>query len=194
MERIKISEETNFIGCWKFNDNKLCEDIINLFENNKEFHIKGVTGLGIDENVKKSTDMPVDPKNLNNDKFKILKIYMNKLFECYQDYKTTWPYLNRSFTEVDIPTFNVQKYEEGGHFSYLHCEREGISTMHRVFAWMTYLNDVEEALTFAEKGNLQKIKQLLVVLNSPYENQENIAEYQLPAPSSNKKYQTFCGT
>jgi len=53
---------------------------------------------------------------------------------------------------------------------------------------------VEEALTFAEKGNLQKIKQLLVVLNSPYENQENISEYQLPAPSSNKKYQTFCGT
>ena len=62
MERIKISEETNFIGCWKFNDNKLCEDIINLFENNKEFHIKGVTGIGIDENVKKSIDMPVDQK------------------------------------------------------------------------------------------------------------------------------------
>ena len=53
---------------------------------------------------------------------------------------------------------------------------------------------VEEALTFAEKGNLQKIKHLLRVLNKPYEDQENISEYQLPAPSSNKKYQTFCGT
>ena len=144
MERINISEEKTFIGCWQLNDRKLCEDIINLFENNKKFHIKGVTGIGIDESVKKSIDMPVDPKNLNNDKFKVLKIYMNKLFECYQDYKTTWPFLNRSFPAIDIPTFNLQKYEEGGHFSNLHCEREGISTMHRVFAWMTYLNDVED--------------------------------------------------
>ncbi len=53
---------------------------------------------------------------------------------------------------------------------------------------------VEEALTFAENGNLQKIKQLLLVLNKPYENQENISKYQLPAPLSNKEYQTFCGT
>jgi len=53
---------------------------------------------------------------------------------------------------------------------------------------------VEEALAFAEKGNLEEIKKLLLVLNRPYEDQENISEYQLPAPSSNKKYQTFCGT
>ena len=97
MERIKISEETNFIGCWKLNDHKLCEDIINLFENNKQFHQKGITGIGIDENVKKSIDMPIDPKNLNNEEFKALKIYMNKLFECYQDYKTLWPFLNKIY-------------------------------------------------------------------------------------------------
>ena len=143
MERIKISEETNFIGCWKLNDHKLCEDIIDLFENNKQFHQKGVTGIGINENVKKSIDMPVDPKVLNNDQFKVLKIYMSKLFECYQDYKTTWPFLNRSFSEIDIPTFNLQKYEEGGHFADVHCERDQITNMHRVFAWMTYLNDVD---------------------------------------------------
>ena len=40
----------------------------------------------------------------------------------------------------------------------------------------------------------QKIKQLLLALNKPYEDQENISDYKLPAPSSNKKYQTFCGT
>jgi len=53
---------------------------------------------------------------------------------------------------------------------------------------------VEEALAEAEKGNLDKMKKLLSVLKNPYENQNNIEEYQIPAPSSNEKYQTFCGT
>ena len=53
---------------------------------------------------------------------------------------------------------------------------------------------VEEALAEADKGNLDKIKKLLTILKNPYENQNNIEEYQLPAPSSNEKYQTFCGT
>ena len=45
---------------------------------------------------------------------------------------------------VDIPSFNIQKYNIGGHFAELHTERESVSTMHRVFAWMTYLNDVDD--------------------------------------------------
>ena len=53
---------------------------------------------------------------------------------------------------------------------------------------------VEEALAEAEKGNLDKIKKLLTIFKNPYNNQNNIKEYQVPAPSSNKKYQTFCGT
>jgi len=53
---------------------------------------------------------------------------------------------------------------------------------------------VEEALAEADKGNLDKMKKLLTILKNPYVNQNNIEEYQLPAPSSNKKYQTFCGT
>jgi uncharacterized protein YdiU (UPF0061 family) len=38
------------------------------------------------------------------------------------------------------------------------------------------------------------MKNLLKVLEKPYENQEGVSEYQSPAPSSDKKYQTFCGT
>ena len=53
---------------------------------------------------------------------------------------------------------------------------------------------VEEALAEAEKGSLDKMKKLLAVLKNPYDNQNNIEEYQIPAPSSNEKYQTFCGT
>ncbi len=53
---------------------------------------------------------------------------------------------------------------------------------------------VEEALAEAEKGSLDKMKKLLAILKNPYEDQNNIEEYQVPAPSSNEKYQTFCGT
>ena len=53
---------------------------------------------------------------------------------------------------------------------------------------------VEEALAEADKGSLDKMKKLLVILKNPYDNQNNIEEYQSPAPSSNEKYQTFCGT
>ena len=53
---------------------------------------------------------------------------------------------------------------------------------------------VEEALAEADKGDLDKMKKLLAILKNPYDNQNNIEEYQLPAPSYNEKYQTFCGT
>ena len=45
---------------------------------------------------------------------------------------------------MEIGTFNLQKYSPGGHFSAVHTERGSSSTMHRVLAFMTYLNDVEE--------------------------------------------------
>ena len=38
------------------------------------------------------------------------------------------------------------------------------------------------------------MKKLLAILKNPYDNQNNIQEYETPAPSSNEKYQTFCGT
>ena len=53
---------------------------------------------------------------------------------------------------------------------------------------------VEEALDEANKGSLDKMKKLLAILKNPYDNQNNIQEYQTPAPSNNVKYQTFCGT
>ena len=53
---------------------------------------------------------------------------------------------------------------------------------------------VEEALEAANNDDLNPMKNLLKVLEKPYENQEGISEYQFPAPPSDQKYQTFCGT
>ena len=45
---------------------------------------------------------------------------------------------------TDIGSFNIQKYVPGGHFKLPHTERTSINTLHRLFAFMTYLNDVED--------------------------------------------------
>ena len=43
-----------------------------------------------------------------------------------------------------IGPFNLRRYDEGGHFGVLHAERTSLNVLHRVLAWMTYLNDVPE--------------------------------------------------
>ena len=144
MERINISKEKNFIGSWNINDDNLCNNIIGFFENNKILQKKGATINGVDEKVKNSIDIGIDPSSLDKDGFQDLKMYFNHLYDCYQDYKKQWPFLNKTLSMVDIPRFNIQKYNIGGHFAELHTERENISTMHRVFAWMTYLNNVDD--------------------------------------------------
>ena len=53
---------------------------------------------------------------------------------------------------------------------------------------------VEEALEAANNDDLNPMNNLLKVLEKPYKNQEGISEYQSPAPPSDQKYQTFCGT
>ena len=50
-------------------------------------------------------------------------------------------------TKVNVGPFNVQKYFPGDHFAALHSERTGLSTLHRIFAFMTYLNDVDDGGT-----------------------------------------------
>ena len=52
---------------------------------------------------------------------------------------------------------------------------------------------VEKTLKEACKGNLEPLINFLNILNSPYDNQKNIFNYQLTS-NSNENYQTFCGT
>ena len=45
---------------------------------------------------------------------------------------------------LEIGSFNLGRYLPGQHFQAMHTERSSLSTLHRLFAFMTYLNDVEE--------------------------------------------------
>ena len=52
---------------------------------------------------------------------------------------------------------------------------------------------VEESLQEANQNNFKPLNNLIKVLEKPYNNQNDIQEYQYPK-NSKEKYQTFCGT
>ena len=80
---------------------------------------------------------------INEGDFVIFQDFFPFLNMCLDSYRKTWPFLNK-FGNLYIGNFNIQKYKVGGHFSWPHAERMDTYANTRLFAWMTYLNDVEE--------------------------------------------------
>ncbi len=160
---IKNSKSPNFIGCWQLEDKNISYDLIEFFENNKSLQKKGSTAKGVEENRKKSTDITISPNKLSDPKYKVFQDYFSELQKCFLDYREQWPFVKQFLTKVNIGPFNLQKYFPGDHFAALHSERTGLSTLHRIFAFMTYLNDVNDGGTtdFDHDGlklSLNKIK------------------------------------
>ena len=145
MKRLTLdTDKINFIGSWQLSNDILFEKIIDFFEKNKGLHSQGSIDKGVNLSEKKTTDLTIDPIDLKDKNYLIFNDYFNELFNCYNDYKKQWPFLNESIQTLDIPSFNIQRYLPGDHFSKIHTERSSTSTSHRVFAWMTYLNDLEK--------------------------------------------------
>ena len=145
MKRLKLeSDQINFIGIWNLENNELCKNIVNFFETNIDLQKDGTTGDGKKTELKKTTDINIHPNNLKEEKFVHIKEYIKALHNCYLDYQEQWPFLKDKINTVDIPTFNIQRYNPGDHFSHIHTERSSLNSLHRVFAWMTYLNNVDD--------------------------------------------------
>ena len=93
------------------------------------------------------TEVDINPKDLKKPEFKYINNYVDELYNCYIDYQLQWPFLKDVIKEVHVGSFNIQKYFPGDHFSKVHTERSCIETSHRILAWMTYLNDVDNGGT-----------------------------------------------
>ncbi|MBW3048497.1 2OG-Fe(II) oxygenase [Prochlorococcus marinus XMU1403] len=139
----KTNLNPNFIGSWKI-ESLLCDEIISHYERNQQKQKQGQTAGGIELESKNRLDITLSPKELMLPENKIYKKYFESLFECYKDYNVQWPFLGEIVDHLDIGNFNIGKYSPGQHFQKTHCERIGLSTLHRLLAFMTYLNDVEE--------------------------------------------------
>ena len=139
----KNSIYPSFIGSWYLENPNLCKQLINFFDSSSSKQIQGFSERGADLNKKKRIDIKIYPNDLKNEKNLLLKNYIKELHNCYLDYLTQWPFLKGVAKEVHIGPFNMGKYEIGDHFGITHSERTSQSTLHRLFAFMTYLNNVE---------------------------------------------------
>jgi len=121
--------------------------MIDFFESNHDLQAPGATSSGVRPLQKKSTDIAINPNDLSNQKYQVFQEYFSVLQSFYLDYKEQWPFLNTFLDRIHLGAFNLQRYLPGEHFSNLHSERTHISKLHRIFAFMTYLNDVDEGGT-----------------------------------------------
>ena len=138
----KSKIDDNFIASWKIKDDVLTDKIINFFENNQQLQQKGRVYRANSDNIKSSIDITIRPNDLQIEEYKFLNEYIDTLNIMLLKYFEKYKILSNF--KLDMGAFNIQKYEKGGHFMGVHSERMGVFNMDRVFAWMTYLNDVEE--------------------------------------------------
>ena len=146
MEKVSLKKQNltpTFIGSWVINPLSICDELIAYFESNKVKQNKGVTAGGINLDSKDSTDIKILPKDIKLPGNEIFEEYFRQLFSCYKDYVVDWPFLETFADNLQISSFNLQRYQSGQHFQNVHTERSSLSTLHRIFAWMTYLNDVD---------------------------------------------------
>ena len=138
------NENPNFIGSWCIEPILICDDLISYFELNIAKQKRGQSGSGLNSEIKDSVDMTINPKDIILPGNEAFKRYFDQLFECYKNYVEEWTFLNKISERLEIGSFNIQRYNPGQHFKEIHTERCSLATLHRVFAFMTYLNDVEE--------------------------------------------------
>ena len=147
MNKIVISsgnKNPNFIGSWTIEPILICDAIISYFEQNISKQKSGRVGGGLNLEIKDSVDISMNPKDIILPGNEAFKSYFDELFECYKNYVEEWPFLNKISERLEISSFNVQRYKPGQHFKEIHTERLSLDSLHRIFAFMTYLNDVEE--------------------------------------------------
>jgi len=147
MKRIELNTSIpspHFIGSWFIQSPAICDELINFFEKHQTNQTQGQTAGGLNLESKNSTDLSIRPRDLDQADHEPVRNYLESLFECHKDYVEQWPFLKSIMPKVEISSFNIQRYQPGGHFLKTHAERTTVSTSHRVLAWMTYLNDIED--------------------------------------------------
>lgn len=141
------NSQPNFIGSWILEPVSLCDELVDYFETHQAKQKKGKIEFGIDLDVKDAVDISILPNEVNLPGNEIFGDYFQALFDCHKDYLSQWEYLATIAENLEIGSFNLQRYFSGQHFKKIHAERTSLNTLHRVLAWMTYLNDVEDGGT-----------------------------------------------
>ena len=138
------NKNPNFIGSWNIDPMLICDDLISYFELNLAKQKSGVLSGGLNLDKKDSIDISINPKDIILPGNEAFKAYFDQLLECYKNYVEEWTFLDKISERLEIGSFNLQRYKTGQHFKAIHTERSSLENLHRIFAFMTYLNDVQE--------------------------------------------------
>ena len=147
MKKVAIdlgNKNPNFIGSWNIEPMLICDDLISYFELNLAKQKSGVSSGGLNLDKKDSIDISINPKDIILPGNEAFKAYFDQLLECYKNYVEEWTFLDKISERLEIGSFNLQRYKTGQHFKEIHTERSSLEDLHRIFAFMTYLNDVQE--------------------------------------------------
>ena len=193
-------------GITKWNLARFAETLLPLIDKNKDKAIKIATEIinNFDEIYKKNW-LEMMRKKLgligekNNDE-KLINNLLSLLYEQKADYTNTFCSLMNEDVQND-KIFNNKEFIDW-HQKWKErlakntkSTKESLKLMRSVNPIVIPRNHkVEEVLEAANKDDLNPFHDFLKVLEKPYENQSKTNNYQSPAPPSEKKYQTFCGT
>tara|TARA_B100001063_G_C16615748_1_gene478080 strand:- start:175 stop:753 length:579 start_codon:yes stop_codon:yes gene_type:complete len=144
--KIKKYGKNNFIlGSYISED--LCDELIEYFNYNKKYAVKGMLGKGgvstVDPDFKESVDLVVSPGNFDG----VIGKYRKHLQKVLETYIKNYPAVECTDKFNITGNYNFQFYPKGGGYKTYHCENLNTETMHRHLVFMTYLNDVEDGGT-----------------------------------------------
>ena len=193
-------------GITKWNLARFAETLLPLIDKNKDKAIKIVTEIinNFGEIYKKNW-LEMMRKKLgligekdNNEK--LINDLLSLLHEQKADYTNTFCSLMNEDVQND-KIFNNKEFIDW-HQKWKECLAKNNNSTEESLKLMRSVNPiviprnhkVEEVLDAANKDDLNPFHDFLKVLEKPYENQIKNNNYQSPAPPSEKKYQTFCGT
>ena len=154
MKKLDIIADKCFIGGW-FIDTKVCDSLIDYFENSSDRN-PGVVSTSsiVDKQHKDSIDMGLDPH------VPLVKKYADELNQVVTEYIKLYPDCCNSTSPWCIYSAHIQKYNpKGGYYSW-HTERTSgeIPNASRHLVFMTYLNDILQGGETEFRNQKLKIK------------------------------------
>ena len=152
-KKFEVDAQT-FIGGWYMSE-EICDQILDLYNNNKSLHEPGVVGTDIINEDGKVTSRPhIDAEAKKCTQLRVLKnaqqlsLYNIHLQAILDSYKQKYKWVDSVGTYDIIENMTIQHYKPGEGFYKWHTENTGYSyNLNRHLVFMTYLNDVENGGT-----------------------------------------------
>ena len=150
MRQLNIGLNTFIHG--DFINLKVCDNLINIFNKNKEKQIPGGFHKNekyiVDKEWKDSIDLTINPQDSN------LTEYRKELGKVLKNYCNKYEHINSLDYFTVTKNMLIQYYKKGSGFKQWHSERGTKLSQDRVLVFMTFLNNCKNGGTQFKYQNL----------------------------------------